>query len=83
VTKSRTPHHSSYTGRSSALKPVFVGFVSLQTWENTTGPKTEEGKKRVSRNAYKHGMRSAEVRELERLMLEMNQVEQDARKLVR
>ena len=52
-------------------------------WEKTTGPKTEEGKKRVSHNAYKHGMRSAEVRELERLMSDMKRAERAARKLVR
>ena len=33
-------------------------------WEKSTGPKSAAGKKRVARNAYKHGNRSAQWREL-------------------
>lgn len=33
-------------------------------WLKTTGPKTPEGKKTVSRNAYRHGFRSQDMREL-------------------
>jgi hypothetical protein len=38
-------------------------------WEHSTGPKSEEGKARVSRNAYKGGTR-ARLRELARLLRE-------------
>jgi hypothetical protein len=30
-------------------------------WDNSTGPKSREGKARVSRNALKHGNRSAQA----------------------
>jgi hypothetical protein len=36
-------------------------------WEHSTGPKSEEGKARVSRNAYKGGTR-AMLRQLARLL---------------
>ena len=52
-------------------------------WKKATGPKTTEGKRKASQNAYKHGMRSADVRELERLMAAMARTEREARKLVR
>ena len=39
-------------------------------WERSTGPKSEEGKGRVSLNAFKHGMRSAEIREIEAVLAE-------------
>ena len=35
-------------------------------WEQSTGPKTEAGKRAASTNARKHGMRSAEWTELTR-----------------
>jgi hypothetical protein len=38
-------------------------------WEHSTGPKSEDGKARVSRNAYKGGTR-AMLRELARLLRE-------------
>lgn len=31
-----------------------------QPWATSTGPQSEEGKRAASRNALKHGMRSAE-----------------------
>lgn len=37
-------------------------------WEHTTGPKTEEGKLAIRRNAYKHGFRSEDMREICRLL---------------
>jgi hypothetical protein len=41
----------------------------MTPWERSTGPKSEEGKARASRNAYKGGTR-AMLRELARLLLE-------------
>jgi hypothetical protein len=38
-------------------------------WKHSTGPKSEEGKARVSRNAYKGGTRAI-LRELARLLRE-------------
>ncbi len=38
---------------------------TLKPWERSTGPKTPEGKKRVSMNALKHGGRCAAVRKLQ------------------
>ena len=40
------------------------------------------GKAVSSQNAYKHGMRSAEVRELERLIAAFARAAREARKLV-
>ncbi len=37
-------------------------------WEKAKGPRTEQGKKVSSMNAYKHGMRSAEYRAMEALI---------------
>lgn len=37
-------------------------------WEHTTGPKTEEGKARASRNATKTGTRSEVILELKRVL---------------
>ena len=41
-------------------------------WEHSTGPKSEEGKARASRNAYKGGTR-ARLRELGRLLREQGE----------
>lgn len=50
--------------------------------EGHLGPKTPEGKRIGSQNSYKQGMRSAEGRALEKLMLEMAGAEREARKRV-
>lgn len=39
-------------------------------WEKSTGPKSEDGKKRASLNAFKHGVRSAEWAAVERRVSE-------------
>ena len=33
-------------------------------WNKSTGPKSDEGKNKVSQNAYKHGMRSRDYDEI-------------------
>ena len=37
-------------------------------WLKTTGPKTVRGKQASKKNAYKHGWRSADIREVYRLL---------------
>lgn len=37
-------------------------------WLKSTGPKTEEGKKRVRMNALKHGNRSEEVKKIREVL---------------
>ena len=54
----RTPEHRA---RQSAA------IQQWRPWEHSTGPKSEEGKARVSRNAYKGGTR-AMLRGLARLL---------------
>ena len=54
----------------------------LQPWIKSTGPRTPEGKKRASQNAYKHGGRCASVRELHKLMAEYSRMEREARLLI-
>lgn len=39
-----------------------------QPWKNSTGPRTDAGKERSSRNSYKHGSKSAEILELRRVL---------------
>jgi hypothetical protein len=56
----RTPEHRAR--QSAAIR-------QSRPWEHSTGPKSEEGKARVSRNAYKGGSRAI-LRELARLLRE-------------
>jgi hypothetical protein len=39
-------------------------------WQNSSGPKTDSGKKTAAQNALKHGLRSQDGIELRRLMNE-------------
>ena len=48
-------------------------------WKESTGPRTEDGKATSSLNAYKHGLRSAENREVERLIAQLGRLEREAR----
>jgi hypothetical protein len=57
---------SERRARQSAL------IRNWQPWEVATGPKSEEGKVRVSRNAFKGGTR-AMLRELARLLREQGE----------
>jgi len=41
---------------------------ALKPWEKSTGPKTEEGRKTSSRNAFKHGMDTQIMREVKKLI---------------
>ena len=54
----------------------------LQPWMKSTGPKTDIGKQQSSKNAYKHGMRSAGIRELQKLMAEYSRQEREARLVI-
>ena len=54
----------------STLLAVALGYELIRhwkPWERSTGPKTIEGKARVSRNAYKGGARAL-LRELARML---------------
>ena len=43
--------------------------IKSQTpWMHSTGPQTEEGKARCSKNATRHGMRSEVILELKRVL---------------
>jgi hypothetical protein len=55
----RTPEHRA---RQSAA------IQQWRPWEHSTGPKSEEGKARVSRNAYKGRTRAARLRNLWRVL---------------
>ena len=46
---------------SEARKIQAQKIQQWKPWQNSTGPKTAEGKGRVSQNALKHGLRSAEL----------------------
>jgi hypothetical protein len=59
----RTPE---YRPRQSAA------IQQWRPWEHSTGPKSDDGKARVSRNAYKGGTR-AMLRELARLLREQRE----------
>jgi len=37
-------------------------------WQKSTGPRTPEGKRKVSQNAYKHGFRGPAYKEICRLL---------------
>ena len=54
---------SERRARQSAL------IHTWRPWEKAAGPKSDDGKARVSRNAYKNGTR-ARLRELARLLRE-------------
>ncbi len=41
-------------------------------WEQSTGPRSEEGKVAVSNNALKHGARSKQTKELRSILAELN-----------
>ena len=47
-------------------------------WERSTGPRTPESKARVSRNAYKSGVRP-QLRELARILREYARKEEELR----
>ncbi|GIZ54055.1 hypothetical protein NCCP691_40690 [Noviherbaspirillum aridicola] len=42
-------------------------------WEQSSGPKSDAGKERSAKNAYKHGGRSAEMHQVRELMKRLRQ----------
>lgn len=48
-------------------------------WARSTGPKTEDGKRSVSRNAWKHGGYDAQTKEVRRLLAMYASIERQAR----
>ena len=52
-------------------------------WEKSSGPKTDEGKKKSSQNALKHGLRSAENREVEKLIAQYGRLERAQRQEIK
>jgi len=51
-------------------------------WLKSTGPKSEAGKQMASQNARKHGMRSEEIRFLEKFLGAQARAEREARKMI-
>ncbi len=51
-------------------------------WQKSTGAKTEEGKTTSKMNAYKHGGRCADVRELHATMMAQKKALNDIVKLI-
>ena len=51
-------------------------------WENSTGPRTAQGKTTSSMNAVKHGMRGAEMRSIESVIAALARFEREARERV-
>jgi len=49
-------------------------------WTRSTGPKTEDGKRTVSGNAWKHGGYDAQTQEVRRLIASCARFEREARK---
>ena len=64
-----TPVDSSRTYRLSprGLRALRLSASRVRPWERSTGPRSEIGKSRSKMNAYKHGLRSAEVLALKRV----------------
>ena len=65
----RTPEHRAL--RATLIK-------KWKPWEQSTGPKTQEGKAHASRNALKHGYRSQafanELTAIKKILCEFNKV---------
>jgi len=51
-------------------------------WLYLKGTKTPEGLKRSAMNSYKHGMRSAQMRELESQLAQLKRQEREAKNLI-
>ena len=46
----------------------------LKPWLKSTGPKSEEGKKKASLNAMKHGLRSELARDIRKTLREQAEI---------
>ena len=51
-------------------------------WERSTGPRTEDGKARSSRNALKHGERSAAAEEARAIRTKLDRLLRDRRPVI-
>jgi len=49
-------------------------------WEHSTGPRTTEGKAKTRHNGMKHGGRSQQMMEVNRLLAQLRESERAARK---
>ena len=54
-------------------------MMQLKPWQKSTGPKTEAGKLRSSKNSFKHGCRGAMARKLEASFAEHNRMLREIR----
>jgi len=57
----------TYRLSSRGLRALRLSARRVRPWERSTGPRSYIGKNRSKMNAYKHGLRSAEVLALKRL----------------
>ncbi len=64
------PRLREIDGRSSSerRKQSAENIRQHKPWERSTGPKTQDGKAVSSKNAYKHGFRSGDYREILKLL---------------
>lgn len=60
------PHRNGWTPARREAQAARIR--ASKPWLKSTGPRTESGKARAARNAYKHGWRSEDIREVRRLL---------------
>lgn len=51
-------------------------------WEHSTGPRTPAGKAKTRYNGMKHGGRSQQMREVNKLLAQLRESEREARKRI-
>jgi len=60
------PTKRRYRLSPTGLASLQAAALSKRPWEQSTGPKTKEGKRRSSSNALRHGERSVPCSEMRR-----------------